>query len=255
MIKKKINKLKTVNPQTDENKVLQPKVLDNVGDLFDELYYIYKDKHNEEKDGLNTKKKLFYYEKLRLTDDYQYESEEEKKEEKEQQTSKKEPLKKPTKDDVSNFNELVNKKETGINYELFEKHIKFKRPSDMLKSVYKTNDKKNNSKLVNIIKSGLSDLKNKTEDMSEEEKEIEKPGEKIDIVKEILKFNKQNQQGQGLKMLTSDQMLSRLPISLAQLKAGNNSKKLKNEIRQLLYFLYRSKRLTKQLYKSLIDII
>ena len=50
-------------------------------------------------------------------------------------------------------------------------------------------------------------------------------------------------------------MLSRLPISLAQLKAGNNSKKLKNEIRQLLYSLYRSKKLTKQLYKSLADII
>ena len=125
----------------------------------------------------------------------------------------------------------------------------------MLKSVYKTNDKKNNSKLVNIIKSGLSDLKNKTEDMSEEEKKNEKLGEKIDIAKEILKFNKQNQQGQGLKMLTSDQMLSRLPISLAQLKAGNNSEKLKNEIRQLLYSLYRSKKLTKQLYKSLVDII
>ena len=50
-------------------------------------------------------------------------------------------------------------------------------------------------------------------------------------------------------------MLSRLPIYLAQLKAGNNSEKLKNEIRQILYSLYRSKNLTKQLHKSLIDII
>ena len=50
-------------------------------------------------------------------------------------------------------------------------------------------------------------------------------------------------------------MLSRLPITLAQLKAGNNSEKLKNEIGQLLYSLYRSKKLTKHLYKSLIDII
>ena len=50
-------------------------------------------------------------------------------------------------------------------------------------------------------------------------------------------------------------MLSRLAIFLAQLKAGNNSKKLKNEITELLYSLYRSKKLTKQLYKSLIDII
>ena len=50
-------------------------------------------------------------------------------------------------------------------------------------------------------------------------------------------------------------MLSRLPITLAQLKAENNSEKLKNKIMQSLYSLYRSKKLTKQLYKSLIDII
>ena len=50
-------------------------------------------------------------------------------------------------------------------------------------------------------------------------------------------------------------MLSRLPISLVQLKGGYNSERLKNEIRQLLYSLYRSKKLTKQIYKSLIDII
>ena len=58
-----------------------------------------------------------------------------------------------------------------------------------------------------------------------------------------------------LKILTPNQMFSRLPISLAQLKAENNSEKLKNEIRQLLYSVYRSKKLTKQLYKSLIGII
>ena len=49
-------------------------------------------------------------------------------------------------------------------------------------------------------------------------------------------------------------MLSRLPISLAQLNAGNNSEKLKNEIRQLLYSLYRSKKL-KNIYKSFVDIV
>ena len=59
----------------------------------------------------------------------------------------------------------------------------------------------------------------------------------------------------GLKSLTLSQMLSRLPISLAQLKAGNHSEKLKNEISQLLYSLYSSKTLTKQIHKSLIDII
>ena len=66
---------------------------------------------------------------------------------------------------------------------------------------------------------------------------------------------RRNQQGDGVKILTPNQLLSRLAISSAQLKAGNNSKKLKNEIRQLLYSLCRSKKLTKQIYKSLIDII
>ena len=50
-------------------------------------------------------------------------------------------------------------------------------------------------------------------------------------------------------------MLSRLPISLAQLKAGNNSEKLKNEIRQLLYSLYRSKKLSKTIFNNLINAI
>ena len=53
---------------------------------------------------------------------------------------------------------------------------------------------------------------------------------------------RRNQSAKGLKILTPDQMLSRLPISLAQLKAGNNSQRLKNEIRQVLYFLYCSKK-------------
>ena len=75
--------------------------------------------------------------------------------------------------------------------------------------------------------------------MSEENKEIESADKVIDIVEEILAFNKKIQSGQGLKILTPDQMLSSLPITLAQLKARNNSEKLINEIRQLLYSLYR----------------
>ena len=89
----------------------------------------------------------------------------------------------------------------------------------------------------------------KDDDRFEENEKI------IDIVERILELNSEKKQGSGLKILTPNQMLSRLPITLAQLKAGNNSEKLKNEIRQLLYSLYRSKKLTKQLYKSLIDII
>ena len=57
---------------------------------------------------------------------------------------------------------------------------------------------------------------------NDDEKEIEKLNETVDIVENILELNNQNQQGQGLKMLTLYQMLSRLPISLAQFKEGNN---------------------------------
>ena len=76
-----------------------------------------------------------------------------------------------------------------------------------------------------------------------------------DLESEESTVQRRNQQGQGLKILKPNQIFSRLPISLAQLKAVNNYKKLKNEIKQLLYSFYRSKKLTKQLYKSLIYII
>ena len=82
--------------------------------------------------------------------------------------------------------------------------------------------------------------------MPQEGKENEKPDKILKIVREILQFNKEKQEGQGIKIPTPNQMLSRLPISLAQLEAGNNSEKIKNEIRQLLYSLYRSKNITKQ---------
>ena len=78
---------------------------------------------------------------------------------------------------------------------------------------------------------------------------------RLDAVKKILDFNNQKQIVQGLKILTPDQMLSRLPITWAQLKAGNNSEQLKNEIRQLLHSLYRSKSLTKTIYNNLIETI
>ena len=142
---------------------------------------------------------------------------------------------------------------------MFKTYFNFVVPSSLAKKLYETKDKKKSNKLVNVIKSGLSDLKNKIKEISEDEKKKikknEQPNEILKIVEEILEFNKQNQSGKGLKILTPNQMLSRLPISLAQLKAGNNFDKLKNEIRQLLYSLYRSKQLTNQLYKSLVDTI
>ena len=136
-----------------------------------------------------------------------------------------------------------------MNY--LKKHFKFQRPSDMLKLLYTTKEKAKNNELVNVINSGLKEIIK----MSKDEKKIEKPNKIVEIVEEILKFSKQQQLGTGLKILTPNQMLSRLPITLAQLKAGNNSEKLKNEIRQLLYSLYRSKNMTKQVYNNLIKYL
>ena len=77
----------------------------------------------------------------------------------------------------------------------------------------------------------------------------------LELESEESAAQKINQSAKGLKILTSDQMLSRLPITLAQLKAENNSEKLKNEIKQLLYSLYRSKKLTETMYNNLINTI
>ena len=115
--------------------------------------------------------------------------------------------------------------------------------------------------IINAFKKGIFPYKDgfKVEKESDEESTLE--SEEIgttdipDLETEKSAAEKRNQQGQGLKKLTPNQMLSRLPISLAQLKAGNNSEKLKNEIRQLLYSLYRSKKLTKNVYNNLINSI
>ena len=63
------------------------------------------------------------------------------------------------------------------------------------------------------------------------------------------------QKVRGLKILTPNQMLKRLPIALAQIKAGNNSKSLLNEIRQIVYSLYQSKEITKKVYNNIISSI
>ena len=63
------------------------------------------------------------------------------------------------------------------------------------------------------------------------------------------------EEGTGLKILTPKQMLQRLPIALAQVKAGNNSENLLNEIRQIVYSLYQSKEITKEVYSNIIKSI
>ena len=102
-------------------------------------------------------------------------------------------------------------------------------------------------------------IKNK-KDAREELKKLKsnvKSGELKDIVKELERsiFGYEDLSGSGLKILTNKQRLNRLPILLAQIQAGNNSTKLKNEVRQILYSLYRPKELTKTVYNNLIKAI
>ena len=80
-----------------------------------------------------------------------------------------------------------------------------------------------------------------------------------DYIKMILdssyKTKQDETKGTWLKILTPKQMLQRLPIALAQLKAGNNSESLLNEIRQIVYSLYQSKQITKKVYNNIIKSI
>ena len=186
----------------------------------------------------------FDYEKLKLADIYDYPSDKEQEEEQE-----------GTKTDIDKFSEQTAENETGINEELFKKYFGFQKPSDIFSSLIDTNHIEKNSKLVDSVIDVLNDLKEDIKKMSEKEIKIEKPNKIVEIAREILEFNIKKQSGKGIKILTPNQMLSRLPISLAQLQAGNNSNKLKNEIRQLFYSLYRSKNMTKQVYNNLIKHI
>ena len=188
---KKFAGLKNVITWTKGNKKLNQKVLDNARNLFNDLYYIYKDKYNEEINSLDTKnRKKFDYKKLRLTDNYLYLSEEEQLTSKE--FNKKESPKKPTKTDFDELNDQIIKEETEINQELFKNYFKFHKPSAMFKNLYNLNNKNKNNELVNVIKSVLSDFKDKTKNISEEEKETGKPYRIVDIAEKILKFNKKN---------------------------------------------------------------
>ena len=128
----------------------------------------------------------------------------------EQQTSKK------LKDDAIALNKWIIDEEENINTELFKKYFKFQRPSDILNYLNKINDKEENNNLMNMINTGLKNLKKEINEMSEKEKEIEEPDVIVEIVEDILKFNKQKQKqkGQGIKILTPNQMLSRLPKKL-----------------------------------------
>ena len=126
--------------------------------------------------------------------------------------------------------------------------------------------------LLNRLNIGLQrlkdDIKNMSKDKVEEKKHLNHLKDLVgNIIDTKQKLNdmppleteeeaeKRQQLRQGLKILTPKQMITRLPILLSQVKAGNNSKKLKNEIRQIIYSLYRSKNVSKTIYNYLISFI
>ena len=137
-------------------------------------------------------------------------------------------------------------KQKNIDMSLFKKVFNYKTPDQMLQTL-------DILETAGSYNQAASSIEDSFEDFGDEVKALPRSDEKnkgiklLNITNKILNFSlkKQKQKGQGLKILTPNQMLSRLLISLAQLKAGNDSEKLKNKIRQI----------TKNIYKSLVDII
>ena len=107
-------------------------------------------------------------------------------------------------------------------------------------------------KFLQIYNAFINDFDKFNKVIKKKQPDVRGPNQKklLDYGKELKKVIERsfNPSGSGLKILTPQQMLARLPILLAQIKAGNNSLELRNEIRQLLYSLYRSKQISKTVY-------
>ena len=151
---KKFTSLNNLVPQTENNKKLKQEVLTNASDIYNELFYIYKNKYKKKINSLGIKnRKKLEYKKLRLADYYEYLPEEKQEEIQEIQQTQEEREKTKTK--IDEFNKYIAEEEAHINKELFIKHFNFQRPSDMLKDLYQIKDKENKNKLGNVINSGL----------------------------------------------------------------------------------------------------
>ena len=98
--------------------------------------------------------------------------------------------------------EIIAEEEKGINNDLFRYYFKYQNPRHMYKNLDSTKNIERNKIHVDLIKSALTDLKNKNRKMSKNEKRIEQPDKMVDTVEKILEFNNQNQEGQRLKILT-----------------------------------------------------
>ena len=106
-------------------------------------------------------------------------------------------------------------------------------------------------KVLHTQKKTLSNIENHVNARNSAIKFIEDYGSMILEAKKLAR----EQEGIGLKILTPNQMLKGLPIALAQIKTGNNSESLLNGIRQIVYYSYRSKEITKKVYNNIINSI
>ena len=132
-----------------------------------------------------------------------------KEEEESKEESKEEKLKKY----IINTFTFIEEKSRGINNDLFQTYFSFLTLIDLAKKLFEIKDAKKNSQFAEEIKNRWSKLKDETEKISEEEIKNEKPNQILKIANKIFDFNKdiqKQQKGSGLKILTPNQMLSRL---------------------------------------------
>ena len=124
-----------------------------------------------------------------------------------------------------------------INEKIFRDYFLFQSRSYLTKVLYDSGKIKND-KIVKNINNGLIELRNSIN--SKEMPENENPKKVVNIVEKIINFN-EKQKGKGLKILTPKKMFQRLPITLAQVKAGNTSENLLNKIRKIMFFISRKR--------------
>ena len=117
--------------------------------------------------------------------------------------------------DYKKLNRLIDTKTRNINDELLRKYFLVQDHGSLLEKLLRLRNNPERNKIqVDLINSGLKNLKKEIGDMSKEEIKIGNPNETVNLVEKILAFNRQ-QQGQILKIPTNNQMLSGLPLSLA----------------------------------------
>ena len=117
----------------------------------------------------------------------------------------------------------------------------------MVKDLFQANQSRN-EKMESWVNNLLSDFKN-----DEKIKLIKNPNKIIGIVEKILDLNQEKRR--GLKILTPMQMLQTLPVALAQVKAGNGSENLLNEIYQIIQSLCRAEEISKIVHNSIMNSI